>query len=108
MGLLQDDLEWHQCMRDAALVMTNIHKLSELFVIILYFNAPSDPRRLWDEFKNDLSDDFKYRRIQLPFTQQFKGEDPELSIYIQDDYDRALHAISDILLQSQYNKELPS
>ena len=111
MGLLQDDAEWFECIREAALVMTNIHRLRELFVMILAFNTPSNPAKLWEHFKDELCNDFKYQRIQqLTRSTQFDGGAVESKIdtdsYIQDDYDKALYDIEDILAMPPYNKTL--
>lgn len=115
MGLLQDDMEWIRCLQEAAEVMTNIHQLRELFVVILFFNVPADPSKLWERFKDELSEDFKYRRVESlmrPYQGMHgNGFAVEMKIddgYSQDDYDRALYDIEDILSLPQYSKSLDS
>ncbi len=62
MGLLQSEKEWIHCMEDFASVITNTQKLRELFVTILCHNNPHNVKTLWDRFKEELSDDFKYKQ----------------------------------------------
>ncbi len=57
LGLLRDDNQWHDTMATA-----NEHmmpsELRGLFVTILEFNSPSDPKRLLDAFVGRRTDDF--------------------------------------------------
>ena len=88
-GLLQDDQEWFIYLREACESVTSIHKLRELFVIVLYHNKPSNPPLLWDTFKEHLSDD--YRRLR----EQDNG-------FVVEDFDAALYDIQDILAEPHY------
>ena len=64
-GLLADDKEWEECLREAAtFLMPN--QLRELFVYILFHNKPSSPLLLWNlsidgthSFKDHLSEDYR-------------------------------------------------
>ena len=111
MGLLQEDNEWKQCLQDAVDTITNVSKLREFFVIVLFFNQPSNPSELWHLFKENLSYDFLYRRYQEKnaisvVDAVLEGISNQSRKYIQDDFDRALYAIEDILAQPTYNSTL--
>ena len=68
MGLLQSEKEWIHCMmEDFASVISNNQKLRELFVTILCHNNPHNVKTLWDHFKEELSDDFKYKRTEFEY-----------------------------------------
>ena len=49
LGLLRDDYEWHQVLEEAAGTKL-CGQLRELYVVILMFCQPSNPRSLFDEF----------------------------------------------------------
>jgi ATP-dependent DNA helicase PIF1 len=129
MGLLQNDKEWIHCMEDFAAVETNIHKLRELFVMILCHNNPADALQLWNRFKEELSYDFKFQRIEFEINQyqlliqkqllettinnENKGTTanfapPDNNTFTEDDFDRALYAISDILTTKEHKVTLES
>ena len=59
-GLLEDDGEWRQCLADAAVFKTG-EQLRALFVMILRDGHPSEPDKLWDNFKVHLCDDLRWR-----------------------------------------------
>ncbi len=61
-GLLQNDDEWHQCLTEAAAMCTG-DTFRHLFTVILRHCEPSQPRSLWDEFKDNLCDDL-YRHLR--------------------------------------------
>ncbi|XP_060878261.1 uncharacterized protein LOC132950734 [Metopolophium dirhodum] len=52
-GLLENDDHWENTLREASLSQCLI-KMRELFVVILLFCQPSEPLKLWDNFKDDL------------------------------------------------------
>ena len=56
-GYLQDDNEWRESMREAA-VSASPRQLRSLFTSMLLFSHPSEPGALWDEFRCDLTEDF--------------------------------------------------
>jgi len=58
LGLLQDDGEWRQCLSDAV-HMASASQMRTLFVTILRDCHPTQPERLWEEFKADLCDDLR-------------------------------------------------
>ena len=59
-GLLQDDREWRECLREAASSQTGL-QMRCLFCIILEYNSPEDPRALWTEFKDAFMEDKVYQ-----------------------------------------------
>ena len=72
LGLLRDDLEWQAVLEEA--VTTKLcPQIRELFVVILRFCLPSNPRQLFDEFWQTWTDDFEKqghrREVQLDESQ---------------------------------------
>ncbi|XP_050535181.1 uncharacterized protein LOC126902195 isoform X3 [Daktulosphaira vitifoliae] len=61
LGILRDDRAWRACMREAS-VHDTPHQLRCLFVTILLHCSPNDPPRLYDEFKDNLMEDYFRRR----------------------------------------------
>ncbi len=59
-GLLQDDVEWAQCMEEVAST-ASASCLRALFVALLVFNAVANPLALWERFKEDMAEDFLYQ-----------------------------------------------
>lgn len=55
-GLLEDDREWDECLREAASTQMPI-QLRQLFATLLTFNNPVDPGALWEAHKVDLTED---------------------------------------------------
>ena len=65
-GLLNDDTEWNNCLREAALSQS-LASLRQLFVTILEFNSPQDPYSLWCNHKASMLEDIIYQ-LQQEFT----------------------------------------
>ncbi|XP_043464096.1 uncharacterized protein LOC122499686 [Leptopilina heterotoma] len=57
LGLIEDDEEWKKAMNEAILWMMP-SSLRKLFVRILIHCQPTNPKNLWEEFKNAMSEDF--------------------------------------------------
>lgn len=51
LGLLDDDKEWDQCLREACPINPG-HMLRALFATILLDCAPAAPRQLWDRYRH--------------------------------------------------------
>ncbi|KAI5699530.1 hypothetical protein M8J75_004357 [Diaphorina citri] len=64
MGLLEDDVHWDDTLREAA-VSDSPKKLRELFVILLVFCQISNPRQLWEKYREFLSEDFTHQVAQV-------------------------------------------
>lgn len=58
--MLENDNQWENTLREASISQCPL-KLRELFVVILLFCYPSEPLKLWENFKDDLCDDIRYR-----------------------------------------------
>ncbi len=58
LGLYDSDDEWNVCLRDAIIMQTGA-QLWSLFVTILAFGVPGEPRMLWDKYKEHICDDCK-------------------------------------------------
>ena len=67
LGLLRDDYEWQQVLEEAA-GSKLCPQIRELYVVILMFCQPSNPRSLFDEFWQTWTDDFELlgRRRGMP------------------------------------------
>ena len=67
-GLLRDDMEWRQVLEESS-VTKMCPEIRELFVVILMFCQPSNPRELFEEFWDTWVDDFeqqgKRKKIDL-------------------------------------------
>lgn len=62
-GLARNDEEWRECMAEAS-GWKFPRQLRQLFAMILAWNNPRDPRRLWDEYKETMAYDFiRYRNF---------------------------------------------
>lgn len=59
-GLARDDAEWDSCLGDA-IVWKMPRQLRKLFVMILALNNPKDPLKLWQKYRDALSEDFVRR-----------------------------------------------
>ncbi|XP_058802820.1 uncharacterized protein LOC131670858 [Phymastichus coffea] len=57
LGLIENDEEWKRALEEGTKWMM-AQKLRYLFVRILIHYQPLNPEELWDEFKNQLSEDF--------------------------------------------------
>jgi len=55
--LIEDDEEWCRAMNEAKIWMMP-RRLCNLFVRILIYCQPVHPKKLWDEFKRDMSEDY--------------------------------------------------
>ena len=73
LGLLQDDREWQQILEEAA-VSRMCPRIRELYIIILMFCMPANPRALFDEFWQTWIDDFERQawRNQIELTESQK------------------------------------
>ena len=58
LGLLKDDLEWQRVLEESA-VTKLCPQIRELFVVILMFCEPANPRELFDNFWTQWIDDFE-------------------------------------------------
>jgi hypothetical protein len=74
LGLLANDNEWIQLFNEIS-ESYSPKKLRKLFSIILVYNVPENPSNLFELYKNNFSDDFRYERVRrfqdrtIPFIQ---------------------------------------
>ena len=72
LGLLQDDNEWHQVLMEADYIQ-NSPALRELYITIVLYCEPSDPRRLfedhWEKWTDDIAQKAQQRGITLSLEQ---------------------------------------
>ncbi|XP_028078844.1 uncharacterized protein LOC114280672 [Camellia sinensis] len=59
-GLLKDDKEWIQCLKEAAVIKTG-YQLRRLFSIILTQCSPLNPCALWNQFSTHICDDLPHK-----------------------------------------------
>ena len=71
LGLLSDDQEWTLVLTEAAGTKM-CPEIRSLYVVILMFCQPSDPKTLFDNFWNTWTDDFvhKGQSINKTFTEE--------------------------------------
>ncbi len=58
LGLYDSDDEWNACLEEAVGMQIGV-QLRSLFVTILVFGVPGEPRMLWDKYKVHICDDCK-------------------------------------------------
>jgi hypothetical protein len=58
LGLYDSDDEWNACLEEEIGMQTGV-QLRSLFVTILAFGIPGEPRMLWDKYKEHICDDCK-------------------------------------------------
>ena len=60
LGLLENDQQWEATLAEASISRTP-KSLRSLFAIILKVCEVNNPVELWNKFRNDLAEDFKYQ-----------------------------------------------
>lgn len=66
-GLLEDDEEWDHCLKEA-IISHMPSKIRLIFSIILIFNSPSDPLKLWNSYRDSMSEDYKHKNFIDPYS----------------------------------------
>ena len=87
LGLLEDDNEWIQCLREAGQMQTG-YTLRTLFATILFHCNPTSPGILWNQFKHHICDDLLYRLTNIYPNRDFTQDEV---------YDYGLHLIDHVL-----------
>jgi len=72
-GLLQDDVEWDQCLSEATGIQLP-RSLRQLFASLLIYNNITNPGRLWDRHKEALTEDFLHQARQVSSQKAFTKE----------------------------------
>jgi hypothetical protein len=89
LGLLQNDEEWNQCLKEAGQIQTGL-QMRKLFATLLLFCEPSRPELLWNANISALSDDI------LSQVRHNTG-DMSLELTDTDIHNRALYHLQSIL-----------
>ena len=62
-GMLENDDHLHQALQEAS-IRCSSSRLRKLFIAIILHSQPSEPDKLWQEFSNELAEDFLHRHRQ--------------------------------------------
>ncbi|KAJ1278908.1 hypothetical protein BS78_04G115000 [Paspalum vaginatum] len=89
LGLLGDDQEWSNALRDAA-QWAMPYQLRQLFVTILLFCEVTNPRRIFDEHVSKMSEDAPHRLNRNPGHISNTMADMYLSSYTLNELDKLL------------------
>ncbi|KAJ1275484.1 hypothetical protein BS78_05G139000 [Paspalum vaginatum] len=89
LGLLGDDQEWSNALRDAA-QWAMPYQLRQLFVTILLFCEVTNPRRIFDEHVSKMSEDAPHRLNRNPGHINNTMADMYLSSYTLNELDKLL------------------
>lgn len=82
-GLLEDDGEWRMCLTEAAYMQTG-SRLRQLFATILVYCEPMRPEALWNEFREHICDDLRYKLTQSGFPQPTDDDVYDYGLYLLD------------------------
>ena len=63
-GLLENDEEWSACLTEASLIGSP-HNIRAIFATILIFCDPLNPRKLWDNYKNFMVEDYLHNNHSI-------------------------------------------
>jgi hypothetical protein len=95
LGLLQNDEEWDQCLREAEQIQTGM-QLRKLFAILLLFCEVTRPEVLWESHISTLSDDILF---------QVRQDTGNMTLELTDNIrNKALYHLQSIL--SRYGRNL--
>ncbi len=85
MGLMQDDSEWDNCLKEVSLIETDCQYIMEIFISILCFSAPSSPKKLWLNHRNSICNKILYEKK--------KRLDDQSLTFSDDEYNEGLYQI---------------
>lgn len=72
--LLENDTHWDMTLADAIMCAT-ANQIRSMFAIIISTCNPSNPKDLWDKYKDDMSEDFFHRiRAAVVYFRNIRGE----------------------------------
>jgi PIF1-like helicase len=100
LGLLQNDKEWDQCLKEAEQIQTGI-QLCKLFAILLLFCEITRPEILWEAHISTLSDDILF---------QVRQNTGNMTLELTDDIrNKALYHLQSILSKhGRFLNEFPN
>ena len=87
LGLLEDDQEWIECLREAGQMQLG-YTLRMLFATIIFHCNPTSPGILWNQFRNNICDDLLFKLTNIYPNRDFTQEEV---------YDYGLHLIDHVL-----------
>lgn len=64
LGLLENDEHWNNALKEAAL-SSSPKQIRDLFAIILTTCSPSDPKMLWETYKDSMSEDVMRKQQEI-------------------------------------------
>ncbi|CAF3254328.1 unnamed protein product [Rotaria sp. Silwood2] len=86
LGLLEDDTQWNATMTEAATIQSP-SQLRNLFIILLLVCGPSNPGKLWESYKESLTEDILIKA---------RRENPGLALnYTPDMFNQTLIILED-------------
>lgn len=89
-GLLADDQQWDATMSEAAAAQSPA-RLRNLFALILTICGPSNPKQLWESYKESLTEDI---------LREARRQNPRMSLdYTPDMFNQVLLILEDKILQ---------
>ena len=90
-GYFADDQDWIDTLQEAKLsAMPNA--MRNLFVVIVAQNSPSNPLQLWDLFKEDMAEDYRYQRGRLAGNPRIEVDEADIN--------EVLHDVNDMFLET--------
>jgi hypothetical protein len=63
MGLLEDDNEWMYSLEEVS-IHGSAKQMRSTFAVILQYCRPTEPRKIFEQFSDDMSDDFIYQSMK--------------------------------------------
>jgi hypothetical protein len=63
MGLLEDDAEWESALEEVSEYGSS-QQIRTIFAVLLQFCHPTDPSKLYEKFKDNMSEDFVYSKMK--------------------------------------------
>ncbi|XP_067949610.1 uncharacterized protein [Watersipora subatra] len=63
-GLLEDDRQWHNTLREAS-ISDSLSRLHNLFAVILISCNPSNPKQLWLDQRESMSEDHQWLKERV-------------------------------------------
>ena len=63
MGLLEDDNEWMYSLEEVS-IHGSAKQMRSTFAVILQYCRPTEPKKIFEQFSDDMSDDFVYQSMK--------------------------------------------
>ncbi|XP_020082250.1 uncharacterized protein LOC109705878 [Ananas comosus] len=105
LGLLGDDLEWRSALEEAS-HWSSPFNLRQLFVTLVMYCEVGDPKKLWDDYWELMSDDILYRLEEMLGIRNLKMPRQDLQNYVLFELELLFNKNSSSL--SQFKLPVPS